>query len=193
MGGQVYRDYYYFDGAVRNTDWSAGKTDQYGIRVANTRLDNGSGVGGDNLTFQYIDFHGGGRDTGRGDDVIYGLTGNSNITFQFCALRDSDRTIFLMRGNWQNLKVDHSYLARNTSTPAIHGEMLSMTDSTNVTWSNNVMEDIEGTAFIAGLNNGTASNWNIFGNVILHSASYIADTGRKAGHNMSRWVCVYCQ
>jgi hypothetical protein len=182
-GWQIYTDYYVFDGATRNSDWYLGTLNQYGIRVANTRLDNGGGTGGDHLTFKNIDFHGGGRDTGNGDDVIYGLTGNSYVTFQNCALHDSDRTIFLMRGNWQNLTVDHSYLARNTSTPATHGEMLSMTDSTNVTWSNNVMEDIEGTAFIAGLNNGTASNWNIFGNVAFHSAAYAADTGRKSGHN----------
>jgi hypothetical protein len=183
---QIYTSYYRFDGQRRNADWWAGATSQYGLRVAGSspvRLDNGAGSGANNLYFRYVDFKGGGRDTGDGDDVIYGLTGNSNLTFQDCALHDSDRTIFLMRDNWQNLVVDHSYLARNTSTPATHGEMLSMTDSTNVTWSNNVMEDIEGTAFIAGLNGGTATNWRIFGNVAFHSAAYIADTGRKAGHN----------
>lgn len=183
---RIYTDYYVFDGQRRNSDWKLGTTSEYGIRVAGrgpVRLDNGAGTGGDNLTFRYIDIQGGGRDTGTGDDVIYGLTGNSNITFQYCALHDSDRTIFLMRGNWQNLLVDNNYIARNTSTPAIHGEMLSMTESTNVTWSNNVMEDIEGTAFIAGLNGGTISNWKIFGNVAFHSAAYAADTGRKSGHN----------
>ncbi len=191
---QIYTDYYVFDGQRRNSDWQTGATSQYGIKVAGrgpVRLDNGSGSGGDNLTFRYVDFQGGGRDTGAGDDVIYGLSGNSNITFQYCALHDSDRTIFLMRGNWQNLTVDHSYLARNTSTPATHGEMLSMTDSTNVTWSNNVMEDIEGTAFIAGLNGGTASNWKIFGNVAVHSAAYAANTGRKSGHNFGVAGIVY--
>ena len=191
---QIYTDYYVFDGQRRNSDWQTGATSQYGIKVAGrgpVRLDNGAGSGGDNLTFRYVDFQGGGRDTGAGDDVIYGLSGNSNITFQYCALHDSDRTIFLMRGNWQNLTVDHSYLARNTSTPATHGEMLSMTDSTNVTWSNNVMEDIEGTAFIAGLNGGTASNWKIFGNVAVHSAAYAANTGRKSGHNFGVAGIVY--
>lgn len=191
---QIYTDYYVFDGQRRNGDWTSGTTSQYGIKVAGTspvRLDNGSGTGGDNLTFRYVDFQGGGRDTGAGDDVIYGLAGNTNLTFQYCALHDSDRTIFLMRGNWQNLTVDHSYLARNTSSPASHGEMLSMTESTNVTWSNNVMEDIEGTAFIAGLNGGTASNWKIFGNVAFHSAAYIADSGRKSGHNFGVAGLVY--
>lgn len=183
---KIYTDYYVFEGQRRNADWYAGATSQYGIKVAGSsplRLDNASGTGGDNLTFRHIDIQGGGRDTGYGDDVVYGLTGNSNVTFQNCALRDSDRTIFLMRGNWRNLLVDRSYMARNTSTPAIHGELLSMTDSTDVTWSNNVMEDIEGTGFIVGVNGGVAQNWRVFGNVFVHSAAYAADTGRKPGHN----------
>ena len=95
-GWQIYSDYYVFDGAQRNSDWYLGATNQYGIRVANTRLDDGAGKGADHVVFRKIDFHGGGRDTGKGDDVIYGLTGNSNISFSECALHDSDRTIFLM-------------------------------------------------------------------------------------------------
>jgi len=191
-GWQIYTDYYVFDGRKRNSDWRTGGVGQYGITTGNVRLDNGGGTGGDNLTFTFVDIHGGGRDTGKGDDVIYGLTGNSNVTFRYCALRDSDRTIFLMRGNWQNLVVDSSYLARNTSTPAIHGELLSMTDSNGVTFSNNVIEDIEGTAIFAGLNNGTASNWKIFGNTVTHTSGYIADTGRKAGHNKGIAGLVFC-
>jgi hypothetical protein len=182
-GWQIYTDYYVFDGQVRNTDWRTGGVNQYGITTGNTRLDNGAGTGGDNLTFRNIDIHGGGRDTGRGDDVIYGLTGNSNINFQNCALHDSDRTIFLTRNNWQNLVVNQSYIARNTSTPAMHGEMMSVYSSTNMTFSNNVIEDIEGTAVWAGIGDGGSSGWKIYGNVIIHSAAYIANTGRAAGHN----------
>jgi hypothetical protein len=183
----IHTDYYAFEGQRRNANWYSGATSEYGIKVAGAgpvRLDDGGGAGGDNLTFRNIDFQGGGRDTGSGDDVIYGLTGNSDITFQNCALHDSDRTIFLMRGNWRNLFVDHSYMARNTSTPSIHGELLSMTDSTDVVWSNNVMEDIEGTGFIVGINGGVAQNWRIFGNVATHTAEYRAGTGRKGGNNV---------
>jgi hypothetical protein len=183
---QIYSDYYVFDGRRRNSDWKLGATSQYGIKVAGTRpvrLDNGAGTGGDNLTFLYIDFKGGGRDTGSGDDVIYGLTGNSNLTFRYCALHDSDRTIFLTRNNWTNLVVDQSYIARNTSTPGMHGEMMSVYSSTNMTFSNNVIEDIEGTAVWAGIGDGGSSGWKIYGNVISHSAAYLADTGRASGHN----------
>lgn len=193
-GWVIHTDYYVFDGQRRNADWQTGATSQYGIKVAGSgplRLDNGAGAGGGNLSFRFIDFQGGGRDTGLRDDVVYGLTSNSNITFQYCALHDSDRTIFLMRGNWRNLLVDHSYMARNTSTPANHGELLSMTDSTDVVWSNNVMKDIEGTGFIVGINGGVAQNWRIFGNVFVHSAAYAADTGRKPGHNFGVSGVVY--
>ena len=191
---QIYTDYYVFNGQRRNSDWQLGTTSNYGIRVAGAgpvRLDNGMGTGADHVTFRFVDFQGGGRDTGNGDDVIYGLSGNSYLTFQYCALHDSDRTIFLMRGNWTNVTVDHSYIARNTSTPATHGEMVSMTDTTNITFSNNVMEDIEGTAFIAGMNGGLAQHWRIFGNTVTHTATYRADTGRKAGHNFGVSGFVY--
>lgn len=171
-GWNIYTDYYVFDGQTRNADWQSGAVDQYGISTGNTRLDNGAGTGGDNLTFQYIDFHGGGRDTGKGDDVIYGLTGNTNITFQYCALHDSDRTIFLTRNNWTNWVVDQSYMARNASSPASHGELASIYSSTNVTFSNNVIEDIEGTAVFAGIGNGASSNWKIFGNTFYHSPNF---------------------
>ncbi len=171
-GWQIYTDYYVFDGQVRNTDWRTGGVNQYGITTGNTRIDNGSGTGGDNLTFKYIDIHGGGRDTGRGDDVIYGLSSNSNITFQNCALRDSDRTIFLTRGNPQNWLVEYSYIARNASSAATHGEIMSSTDSDTFTWRYNAIEDPEGTAVWAFINNGTATNWKIYGNTIIHTASY---------------------
>ncbi len=188
---EIWTDWYVFDGRHRNADWRLGTTSQYGIRVQgpNTggtktvRLDDTMGHGGNHLVFRYIDLVGGGRDTGNGDDVVYGLIAATDLVFQYCAMHDSDRTIFLMRGNWQRMLVDHCYIARNTSVPAVHGEMLSMTWSTDVTWSNNVMEDIEGTGFIVGLSSGTAAHWRVFGNTAFHSAAYAADTGRKPGHN----------
>jgi hypothetical protein len=182
---QIYTDYYVFDGQRRNADWNLGTTSQYGLRVAGAspvRLDNGAGKGANHVTFRFVDFQGGGRDTGINDDVIYGVTGNSWMTWQYCALHDSDRTIFLLRGNWQHLVIDHSYIARNTSTDAVHGELMSMTDSTDVTVSNNVLEDIEGSAFFAGVNGGTMADWKVFGNVVQHTAAYVADVGRPA-HN----------
>lgn len=171
-GWQIYTDYYVFNGQSRNSNWRTGAVDQYGFKVANTRIDNGAGTGGDNLTFNYIDFHGGGRDTGDGDDVIYDLVGGTNITFQYCALRDSDRTIFLTRGTPTNWLIEYSYIARNASSAAIHGEIHSSTSSSNFTWRYNVIEDPEGTAVWAFINDGTADNWYIYGNVIFHSSSY---------------------
>lgn len=187
----IYTDSWVFDGQQRNTDWDRGGLDRYGIHTGNTRLDNGGGTGADQLTFRMIDFHGGGRDTGAGDDVIYGLTGNSNVTFSDCALHDSDRTIFLMRGNWRNLLIERCYIARNTSTPANHGEMMSLTDATDMVIRNNVIADIEGTGVVCGLNDGNATGVQIYGNVVYHSQDYAADTGRKPEHNVGIAAFVY--
>jgi len=173
---QVHTDYWVFDGQRRNSNWQGGAINQYGIRVAAEgplRLDNGAGAGADNTTFRYIDIEAGGRGTGFGDDVVYGLASNSNITFQYCALHDSDRTIFLMRGAWQNLLVEYCYIARNNSTPANHGEMLSDVESDFLVFRYNVIFDIFGTGVWAVLNGGgskspsnTANGWKIYGNLI---------------------------
>lgn len=180
-------DYWLFDGQVRNSDWRTGAISQYGFRVACTgdckpmRMDVGdSSSGADNVTFQYIDFEAGGRDIGAANsDVIYTLYGGSNITFQFCAFHDSDRTIWLTRDNPTNWTIDHSYIARNASSPAIHGEMWSLTSATNITFSNNVVEDTEGTScMMAGLNNGTWDGAAIFGNTVRHTSTYIG-AGRE--------------
>lgn len=204
----VSTDYWVFDGQVRNSNWRDGATDQYGFRVTNInnsktlRLDNGSGVGADSIIFKDIDFVGAGRDSGIGDDVVYGLAGNQDITFQNCSLRDSDRTIFLMRGCWQNLLVENSYIARNASNESVHGELLSDDCSDNLIFRNNIIEDIEGTSVWAVLNgtgitptaSNTASGWNIYGNVINWTSGYnregvaaIFMSGNGTNEN-SNWV-----
>ena len=179
-----YTDYYLIDGGRRDDDWKSGSTAQYGIRVYNsggipTRLDNGGSSTGDFITFRYVDFEAPGRDylgdNGGGVDVIYSL-GSSNITFSRCALHDSDRTIFLTRGinTWT---IEYSYIARNGSSPAIHGEIMSDNGSDNITFRYNIIEDPEGTATWAILNgsggtSGDANAWSIYGNVISHTSSY---------------------
>jgi hypothetical protein len=197
----VITDYYVFDGQVRNANWRTGAVSQYGIKVMGggmngkaIRLDDGAGTGGDNLSFRYIDAVGGGRDTGNGDDIFYGLTGNSNITIQYSSLRDCDRVMFTMRGKWTNLLVDNSYMARNQSNDVSHGELLSAVESDSVTFSNNVIEDIEGTAiwaFLNGPSNNINSNWKIFGNTIAITDAYIA-MNRYPTHTGGITGIVFC-
>lgn len=193
---QVHTDYYMIDGQRRNTDWMLGQISQYGIRIKSSggkavRLDSGGSTGGDFVTFRFVDIEGGGRDTGNGDDAIYGLAGNSNVTFENCAIHDTDRTLFLMRGNWRNLVVANCYLARNTSTDAIHGELLSSTDVTNMTFRNNVIEDIEGTAVWAGLNNGTWNGVAFHGNTISHTPNYRTGRNMRAGSGSGVAALIY--
>ena len=173
----IIRDNYVFDGQRRDANWTFGSVSNYGIRFKGNggkviRLDNGSGQGGDNLTFLYVDVEGNGRDTGQNDDAVYGLTGNSNIIFRHSALHDVDRVIFLTRGNWRNLTVDSCYMARNENNPTDHSELLSATSATDMVFINNVIEDIEGTAIWAGLNDGTWDGAVFAGNTIRHTATY---------------------
>ena len=174
----IYTDYYVFDGQRRNADWWTGAVSQYGIRIKGTgakvvRLDNGSGQGADNLTLRYVDMEGSGRGSGRSDDIIYGLASNSNLTIQYCAMHDVDRVMFLVISNAQNWLVEQSYMARNTSTPAVHGELMSSMASRNITFRNNFIDDIQGTAVWAFINGGDATDWYVYGNVIT-GGSYAA-------------------
>jgi len=204
-GWQISTDYWIFDGVRRPSDWRLGETNGYGFYVSSgetngktIRLDNTFSAWCDSSTFQYIDFRAGGQGTGYGDDVVYGIFGNSGITFRYCALRDSDRTIFLQRGEWQNLMVESCYIARNNSTPEIHGEMLSDVGSDYQTFRNNQIVDIEGTGVWAVLNGtgsktstNTANGWKIYGNVITRTQTnesvsatfYAANDGSN-----SNWV-----
>jgi hypothetical protein len=179
----IYTDYFRFDGSVRNSTWRTGGVNEYGLSFGNVRMDNGGGTGGDNVYFKLCDIHGGGRDTGTGDDVIYTLTGGTNITFDQCALRDSDRCIFLTRGTPTNWTIEYCYIARNTSSPAVHSEMWSFTDGANVIFRFNAVEDIEGTGVLIGINDGTMSGLYVYGNTFRWTDAYIADTGRAPGHN----------
>ncbi len=200
---QFYTDYYLIDGQVRNPDWATGGINQYGIRLKSNgsqqlvELDNratASNKAANNLTFRYVDFEGQGRDKTSGDDIFYsnawalsnGNIGPRNIAIQYCALHDTSRTIFLTR-QWDTLLVEHSYIARNSSDPVNHGEIMSDDGSDNVTFRYNIIEDPEGTAVWAIMNGHgtttkttytTATNWQLYGNVISHTNAY-ATAGRE--------------
>lgn len=183
-------DYWIFDGQWRtsnssnNWDGAAIGID-YGFRIVGggasgktLRLDSGGG-GADRCSFKYCDFAGGGSGTGNADDVVYGLQASIDISFAYCSLRDSDRTIFLLRGEWQNLLVEYSFMGRNNSTPVHHGELLSDVGSDFLTFRNNIIEDTEGTTAGFALLNGigsktsanTANGWKIYGNVFRSTAT----------------------
>lgn len=186
----VSTDYWIFDGQWRtasssnNWDGAASGID-YGFRIVGggvsgktLRLDSG-GAGADHCLFKYCDLVGGGSGTGNADDVVYGLQASDTITFSYCSLRDSDRTIFLLRGEWRNLLVEYSFMGRNNSTPANHGELLSDVGSDYLTFRNNVIEDTEGTTAGFAILNGfgskssanTANGWKIYGNLFRSTAA----------------------
>jgi hypothetical protein len=105
------------------------------------------------------------------DDGIHGLYAK-NITVSHCYLHDFGRAPILMRA-WHNAVIEHCYIARNSSSPANHSAGLSDSGSDSIIIRHNVWKDIEGTAVIDVLEDGGASaDWQIYGNVIFHSAEY---------------------
>lgn len=94
-----------------------------------------------------------------------------NFSLLYSYVYNSSDVPVLARG-CNYMTVDHTELFHNRSTTTNHSEGISDGGSSNVTISNSVFADIEGTAAIAELNAGTTSradNWNIFGNIFYYS------------------------
>jgi hypothetical protein len=138
----------------------------------------GSGVS--NITVKHTDFFGRGRSYGSDTDIFYIVNPLSNLTISHCLLRDTSRTMILTWPAGTNgITIEYSKFARNGN--AEHREAWSAGPDSNVTVRHNLFEDILGTGVIAIVNNqGTASNWNIYGNIFYHTGKYsdgILNTG----------------
>jgi len=187
-GGSFWTDYYTIDGRTVDPNWRTGQVTGYGIRFVNSsavggayvlRLDNGANVGANHLLFYGVGFYGKGRDSGAGDFLVYALGSSStDITFSYCAFSDNGGAQFNIRGNNSSWTFDHCLATRNTSTHAVHGEFMSLTNATNFVISNSYFIDIEGSGIIAAVNGGAVNGLDFFGNVVCHTDAYRAHTGR---------------
>jgi hypothetical protein len=178
--------YYLFDGSTRTSPITG-----HGFKLKATtagaklvRLDDAGATGNPvtNITIRYTEMEHRGRNTETFDDGFYGLDwgkgGPQNITIQYNYLHDFGRAPFLLR-SWSNVFIEHNYIARNSSSPTVHSEGISDAGSDNVVVRHNVWKDIDGTAFIAILENGGPSdNWDIYGNVFFHSSSWTGGVSR---------------
>lgn len=141
----------------------------------------------DNVTFRHVDFVGSGRLAPRSNaggtdvDIIYIAGGNvTNLTFQYSLLRDANCTHML---SWPNpingLLMEYTKVARNG--PSEHAECWSAGDDDNIVIRYSWWEDCMATGFIASVNgSGTASNWDIYGNIFSWSGNFrdgILNTG----------------
>ncbi len=108
------------------------------------------------------------------------LGGNHDITVSYCA-GYSVFGVFFHLANVYNMVVEFSYFKDNKSTADWHSEGISFLGTvTNLIVRHCVWWKIEGSAFLAGVNNGDAYNWTVHGNIFSNSwspALYIADDG----------------
>jgi len=198
----LYTGYYVFDGQQRDATWRYGDTAKYGMRIKShgdkaINIDD-SAQGGNRVshhdTFRYIDMVGGGRDTGNLNDyLVYGLKGNVGMTIQYSAMRDSGAAFFNIRELWDQVTLDHNYIARNTSSEHGHGDGISFTDVSNWVISNNVFEDVEGSGVIAAVNGGRQTHLAIFGNTFVSTPAYLRDEGRHLICIEENGTCAYLE
>jgi len=164
-----------FDGQQR-TGWQSG----YGFRVTNLspsgkilRIDNAS----TDITLRYVDFENlRGAVPGESTDGIYAPSA-SDLTLQCSAVRDVGRTVLLLDGS-RNVLIEHSYLARNASSPDAHGDGVRFWAADRGIIRYNRIEDIVGTGPIV-LAWGN-DHVDIYGNVILHTPGFAGAFGTGA-------------
>ena len=183
-------DDWVLDGQGRDTDWKSG----YGFQI-DTPTGDAVEIGRpfsiqvDNITIKYVDLIGSGSDPSIGSPdpmndrqvrIACGTTctGSSNIYIGYSYIHESGN-VFLHAFSTDRLTIEYTWFARNNSTSAVHGEGIVVTEGVNqFTYRYNVMEDVEGTAYIAtptgdhpGCNGAINSNWYFYGNVFMKPQS----------------------
>lgn len=134
------------------------------------------GLVASNVTIRFVEIEGTGSkdDTFNDRGIQSNVSGTQNIVIQYSYVHDLGESAILLR-EVKNMIIEHSWIARNNSSPAAHSEGISATSGIdNFTIRFNHFEDNEGTAFIAtpGSAGSTApvnSNWYIYGNVFFHT------------------------
>lgn len=163
--------YWVFDGQVRTSSTSG-----HGFKILNTAankclaLTTGSPGSVDNITLRFIEVQGLGLDNLTFDIGIRIVFGPQNVVIQKVYVHDTGGATIQMRFT-NNLLIEDSVFARNSSSPAQHAEGVSASGDSNVTIRNNVWMDIEGTGFIICLGSAATNcdNWDIYGNVFAYS------------------------
>lgn len=105
-------------------------------------------------------------------DLIYAISGGSDILVQYCWLHDSARTIFYPI-TWSNITFEYNRMERNGINwgATNHSELVSARQVTNVTFRYNYILDWKSTGglifggVVSSAAASTSSNINIYGNV----------------------------
>jgi len=160
---------------IHNTDGAGGaKWSLMALQIGN----HNSGCGSSHVTLKYIEVEGSGYNVSGVCDakatdqgINWSWTSgpavfSTNHLLQYSYVHDVGGKLLSLDGNQDVITIEHSYIARNHSGPTCHSEGMALVATTNLTYRYNVMEDVEGTAYITTLGSGGVfGNWAFYGNV----------------------------
>jgi len=193
-------DYYKIDGQYRGADWQSGygfKIDNTGkmATVADVLIGDSNPTLVHDITIQYVEINGS-HPTGDvcNEEGVESPVGAYNLFFRCLYNHDAGNCNFFLRGGGgtngkgSNITVEYCFIARNYSSPAVHGEGFSCSEGLkNFTIRYNYIIDMVGTAYIAtpsggswnttNINNGP---WYIYGNVFHGNTKAHCGTGDGA-------------
>lgn len=147
-----------------------------------------------NVTFHYLEVEGSGATqfaNNNWPDENFAVRNGTTILLDYCYIHDSSGDPVELVSGSSGITIDHCYIYNNASSPpkscaspcisGNHGEGIAVNGSvSNLTISNSVMQDIEGTAFIDCLNSGaaqTCNNWLIYDDVFYYTSGNPASHG----------------
>lgn len=152
----IRRPYFEIYGVIRPSAWMS---DGYGIVISNASV--GTVVAldtlADNIVFNRIRMRGHGYDTAD-STRIFNVDGTSadyimNVTLSESYLShiNQDFTYIDRVGNYSS--ISNAFRYRRSADSGIHGQVLGISESTNVTFAYNIGTDFQGTAVVVPLNN----------------------------------------
>lgn len=143
----------------------------YGVIWLNPNYDSGA-TRSYGWTLRYLEVVGGGSScntvSNSNEHTLFCRNGCNNLTVQHNYFHDS--ACDFVDTPWGDTVVfDHNHFRFNASSSNCHGQMYLGDGSSqnNYTWSDNLFQDITGTAVWSTLNGGGASNWYIYNNVLF--------------------------
>lgn len=197
----ISRSNYYIDGRTGGGpgNWQGG-TQNFGFRAYNTSevvyfhgpFDWQVDLPGF-IYLKHIDMEGGGTDLLQPVDIVKSIAvgenggdGPAQLYLGYCYLHDAPR-MMMNTTNTVNWVVEYNYFARNHSDAVNHSEGWQAQGGKNIIFRYNIMEDIEGTAFIAIKKNSNQDhdNWKIYGNIFFNSPSFSSGIGGNGAIGIS--------
>lgn len=147
----------------------------YGVIWLNGNYDNGAtrALG---WTIRYVEMQGAG-DAGNtlsnsNEHTFYCRNGCNSLDMEHVYSHDS-ACDFMDIPYGDGVTINLSHFKQNASSANCHGQFFlgDGNQMNNYTFSNNLIQDVQGTAYWSILNGGQASNWQIFNNVIFQLTS----------------------